>query len=130
MVIDPISNLIIKIKNASFAGKDSISVPFSAFTERVLTVLEKAGFIDSFSKKGKKVAKTIEIVLSYADGSPKVSGVERVSKLSRRIYRKADQLKPVRNGFGILVVSTPSGIMSGDEARQKGVGGEVLFKMW
>lgn len=130
MVIDSISNLIIKIKNASFAKKETVVVPHSSLIESVLEVLQKNGFIASFSKKGKKVVKSIEVSLAYEDGMPKVQGVDRISKLSRRVYKGAKEIKPVRNGFGLLVLSTPAGVLSGDDAKAKGVGGEVLFKIW
>jgi small subunit ribosomal protein S8 len=99
--------------------------------ESILVTLEKAGFIKSFSKKGKKVIKTIEVELAYEDDkSPKIQGAQQVSKYSRRLYYKADEIFPVRNGYGSLVITTPKGVMTDREARKEKVGGEPLFKIW
>ncbi len=136
MVKDSISNLIIKIKNANRAGKSTVSAPYSKFGEAIVTLLEKEGFIKSFSKSGhigsdKKVAKSIDIELLYnEDGTPKVEDVQRMSKLSKRLYTNAKDIKPVRNGYGLLVLSTPKGVLSDAEARKHNVGGELLFKIW
>ena len=94
-------------------------------------LLEKEGFLKSVSKKGKKVVKSIEADLVYeTDGAPKVRGVDRVSKLSKRVYQKAKELRPVKQGTGMLVLTTPKGIMTGFQARKEKVGGEILFKIW
>ncbi len=130
MVKDSVSNLIIKIKNAGLAGKDAIEVPFSKLSESILALLEREGYIKSFAKKGKKIVKTIDVELAYEDGKSKVEGVERISKLSRRVYANTKQIRPVRSGYGTLVVSTPKGILSDKEAKKQNVGGEVLFKIW
>lgn len=130
MVNDSISNLIIKLKNASLAKKETISVSYSKYTDAILSLLQKHGYIKSFSKKGKKVIKTCDVEIAYEAGVSKIQGVERVSKLSKRIYRGAKELKPVRQGFGFLVVSTSKGVMTGVEARKANLGGEPLFKIW
>lgn len=128
---DPIADMIIQIKNASLSGKESVVFSYSKFKLAILDVLLKEGFIKSFGKKGKKVVKFIEVcLLNTADGSPKITGVERVSKTSKRIYQKAKDIRSVKNGFGILVLSTPKGIMSDKMARVEKVGGEALFKIW
>lgn len=130
MVNDKISNLIIKLKNAGNAGKSSVSVPHSKFTEAVLELLKKENFIKDFAKKGKKIIKTLEVELLYVDSEPRITDVERVSKLSRRVYKGVKKITPVRNGFGILVMTTPKGILSDKSAKKEGVGGEALFKIW
>lgn len=139
MVSDPISNLIIKIKNAGNAGKGNVSVPNSNLTSAILTLLEREGYVKSFSKKvaplhldaSKKSIKSIEIEIAYdEEKKPKVEGVERISKLSRRVYTASKNIRPVRSGYGMLVLSTPKGIVSDTEAKKLKVGGEVLFKIW
>lgn len=127
---DPISDMIVRIKNASDAKKESVVFPYSKLKLAILDVLLKDGFIKSFGKKGKKVAKFIEVVLIYEEGAPKISGVTRVSKTSKRIYQKAKDIRKVRSGFGALILSTPKGIMSDKAAKVAGVGGEALFKIW
>ena len=131
MVNDRISNLIVKVKNASIARKETFTFPYSQFIGDILECLKRTGFIADYAKKGKKIIKSAEVTLIYnEDGAPKVNGVERVSKLSKRIYKGADELRPVRNGYGILVVSTSKGVLSDAEARKEKIGGETLFKIW
>lgn len=127
---DPIADMLVSIKNAGNAGKVFASIPFSSMKEAIATVLFKHGYLTSYAKKGKKVAKTLELGIAYDGKSPVVRDVARVSKSSRRVYMKVGELRPVRNGYGLMVLSTPKGIMTGDEARRAQVGGEVLFKIW
>ena len=127
---DPIADMIIRMKNASDLKKESVVLPYSKLKLSILDVLLKEGFVKSFGKKGKKIAKFIEVGLIYNDGRAKISGVDRISKSSKRVYQKAKDIRPVKNGFGLLILSTPKGILSGKEARREQVGGEALFKIW
>ncbi len=127
---DPIADMIVQIKNASDSKKESVVFPASKMKLSILDALLKEGFIKSFGKKGKKAAKFIEVGLVYEEGTPKIHGVERVSKSSKRIYNKAKDIKKVRSGFGALILSTPRGIMTDKQARGENVGGEALFKIW
>ena len=129
-MVDPISQIIINIKNANVAGKATITLPYSKLKESVLEVLKKEGFIKDFSKKGKKIIKTIEVEMAYIDGKSRIEGVQQISKNSRRSYAKAKEIKPVMNGYGALILTTPKGILTDREARKEKVGGEVLFKIW
>lgn len=130
MVKDSVSNLIIKLKNAGNAGNVMTEVPYSKLIEAILSLLEKEGYIKSFTKKGKKLIKSIDVELAYEDGKSKIEGVERISKLSKRAYAGVAGMRPVRSGYGLLVVSTPKGILTSTEAKKANVGGEVLFKIW
>lgn len=130
MVTDPIANLIISIKNANKAGKASISLPYSVLKESIAHVLLKAGYISSVETKGKKVEKTLEIGLSYVGNMPRVNDVSRVSKPSRRIYQKSKDIRIFKSGYGNTVFSTPEGILLDIDAKNRKVGGEVLFKIW
>ena len=131
---DKIADMLVRIKNAGYAGKDTALVPYSKYKMAIAQVLLKNGYVQSVSekRKGKKASgRMIEVGIAYAGkNTPKVKGVERVSKLSRRVYMGHRDIKPVRNGFGMLVLSTPKGILTGDEAKKEHVGGEVLFKIW
>lgn len=129
-MVDPISQIIINIKNANVARKATTTLPYSKMKESVLVVLKKEGFIKDFKKVGKKIIKTLEIELIYVDGKPRIEGVEQISKQSRRTYTKAKEIKSVLNGYGALILTTPNGIMTDKEARKEKVGGEVLFKIW
>jgi small subunit ribosomal protein S8 len=131
MVTDPISDLIIRIKNASDAKKATLVVPYSKLKEGIVKVLEKEGYVKSVAVKGKKITKALEIELSYTEGNtPRISGVSRVSKLSQRIYAKSKDIRTFNHGFGNMVLSTPKGILTDKEAKKANVGGEVLFKIW
>ena len=130
-MVDVTAELINGIKVSNLAKKATITLPYSKMREAILVVLEKEGFIKGFSKKGKKVIKTIEVELAYEEGGkPRIQGVEQISKYSRRLYYKANQAHSVRNGYGILVLTTPKGILTDRQARKEKVGGEPLFKIW
>ncbi len=122
--------MIISIKNAGNAGKEFAIVPFSNLKEAIAVVLFKQGYIASYAKRGKKVVKTLDIGIAYEGKKPRVAGLSRMSKPSQRYYIGASDIKPIKNGYGMMVISTPKGIMSGDEARKAQVGGEALFKIW
>lgn len=127
---DTIGDTLNRIKTAGAAGKETISVPFSNIIANILEVLQTEGFIKGFTKKGKKVIKTIDVELMYVDGKPRINGTERISRPSRRMYGKASELTTVRQGYGALVLSTPKGILTDKDARTQKVGGELLFKIW
>ncbi len=118
------------IKNASLAGKESVSFPASKIKFAILECLKKEGYVGEVAKKVKKDHPVIEAKLIYVDKTPKVTQVERVSKQSRRVYFGVKDIHKVRNGSGLLVLSTPKGILSGRDARKEQVGGEALFKIW
>ncbi|TSC61372.1 MAG: small subunit ribosomal protein S8 [Parcubacteria group bacterium Gr01-1014_107] len=126
---DSIADMIIRLKNAGAAGKKFVLVSYSKINFAIAEVLREEGFIKSVSKKGKRVNKLIEIELSYEGNSPKIKGVERISKFSRRVYLQAPDLKRA-GGSGRLILTTPQGILTDSEARKKHVGGEALFKIW
>jgi small subunit ribosomal protein S8 len=129
MVTDPISNLIIRIKNASDANKPLVAVPVTKLVENVAHALKKSGYLSSVEKN--KDARELILGISYsADGSARINGVERISKTSRRIYQKASDIRVFRSGFGNTFFSTPKGIMVDMEAKKLKVGGEVLFRIW
>ncbi len=118
------------IKNAGLAGRESVIVPHSNIKQAILECLLKEGYISSVSKKTRKNFPVLEIGVAYKDGVSKITGVERVSKLSSRVYKGVKEIKPTLNGFGLTVLTTPKGILTDKEARKEMVGGEVLFKIW
>ncbi len=103
-------------------------IPASKMTAAVAELLEKEGYVKEVSKQKKNGALTVSIL--YKNGQPAVSGSKRISKPSRRMYMGVREVRPVKRGHGLLVLSTPAGILSGKEAREKRVGGEVLFEIW
>jgi len=128
--MDPIANMLNGIKNAGASKLSTVTVPHSRLTLSVADLLLSEGYITSVSKKGKKVKKFIEIGVRYDAGMPRVHGVKRVSKPSRRVYVGVSDIKSVRQGHGMLVLSTPKGIMKDVDARKEHVGGEALFMIW
>lgn len=131
MVGDTIGDLIIRLKNAGAVGKEVVSVPYSKLRHSVADKLCEAGYVTSVATNGKAVqTKTLEVTLSYEDGTHKINGVKRVSKPGRRLYTKVADIHPVKFGRGHMILSTPAGILTNEEAVEKKVGGEQLFIIW
>jgi small subunit ribosomal protein S8 len=128
--MDPISNMAIALKNASLASHESVTVPYSKVKFALATALEKAGYVKAVAKKTKKNLQVLEITLAYNNGNPKITGVERVSKPSRRLYIDVRSMKKPLGGTGLEFISTPKGIMTSREAKTEHVGGEVMLKVW
>jgi small subunit ribosomal protein S8 len=120
-------NLMIQIKNAQAVGKGFLKVPYSKMDKAVADILLKKGLLKKVEVKGRQPKKVMKI---YVKPSRPIKGVEFVSKPSRRIYKTCKELRPVKSGHGVLIVSTSKGILSGDEAKKEKVGGQVLFKVW
>lgn len=118
------------MKNGNLAGKKSVLVPYSKMKNAIGECLKKEGYLAEIAKKMKKGQPMLEVVLVYANKKPRITEVERISKQSRRVYFKIKDIRSVRSGTGLLVLSTPKGILTGKEARQAQVGGEALFKIW
>ncbi|MBI1999245.1 MAG: 30S ribosomal protein S8 [Parcubacteria group bacterium] len=128
--MDPIADMIIQIKNASKIGRPAVIVPYSKLRSSVAHVLMHEGYLVSVNRKGKKEKKVLELGIAYDNGTPRLLNVRRISKLSRRVYTGVRDLKPVRQGHGRLILSTPKGILTGEQARKERVGGEALFEIW
>ena len=118
------------MKNGGLAGLESVSVPYSKMKNAIGECLMREGYVKQISKKVKKGRPVLEMELLYADKKPKIQEVERISKQSRRIYFGVKDIHSVRSGTGLLILSTPKGILSGKVARKEQVGGEALFKIW
>jgi len=134
MVNYPISDMLIRIQNAQAVNKGHVLIPFSRLKFKIANVLKEAGYIGGVEKRKKKIKKTIrdfmELSLKYDDGRGAIDGIKIVSKPSRRMYVGAKDIKPVQSGYGVAIISTPTGIMTSREARKKNVGGEVMFEIW
>ena len=131
MVNDPVGDFIIQLKNAGLTGKSSVSVPYSRLKHAIADKLVATGFVEGAEKHGKKVKKTLNIGLKYGpNGTHQIQGVKRISKPGRRLYLSVAQIYPVKFGKGKRILSTPAGILTGEEAREKNVGGEELFIIW
>ncbi|MES2225133.1 MAG: 30S ribosomal protein S8 [Patescibacteria group bacterium] len=129
--MDPISNMLISMKNASMVSKETVVVPFSKLKYAIAQCLKEHGFIAEASKKTEKNDRAVlEIKLAYTADGAKIHDLKRMSKQSRRMYSGVKELHSIKNGHGISVLSTPKGILSDKQARKEQVGGEVLFTMW
>lgn len=118
------------MKNGSRVGKMSVLLPYSKMKFAIAECLKKEGYVKNISKKTVKSQPLLEVELVYVDNKPKIAEVERISKQSCRVYFGMKDIHRVRNGAGILVLSTPKGILSGNQARKEQVGGEALFRLW
>jgi small subunit ribosomal protein S8 len=124
-------DLLTKIKNAQAVKKEFVKVPVSKNDERILEILAAKKFISGFEKKGRGVKKIFNIKLRYEDnGRGAIHGIKFISKPSRHLYIGYKDIKPIRSGYGTLIISTPKGIMSGEEAKKMKLGGEAFFEIW
>ena len=131
MVNDPIGDMIARIRNAALRKRSKVLTPASRMRERVLDVLKSEGYIRDFSVIQEPGAfPQFEVELKYFDGEPVIAEISRVSKPGRRVYSSIADLKPVKNGLGISILSTPKGVMSDTAARDANVGGEVLCQVY
>jgi small subunit ribosomal protein S8 len=131
MAIDSLSDMLTRIRNAAAVGHPTVAVPASKLTARVAEILKEEGYLDSFQLvelDGNK--RSLNLAIRYAGERrarrPVVSGLQRISKPGKRTYCRKDEIPRVLSGIGIAILSTPKGVMTGTQARQLGVGGEVL----
>ncbi len=127
---DPIGDLITRIRNAQLRGRSKVVSPASTLRVRVLNVLKDEGYIRDFRELESDGHKEIEIELKYYEGAPAIHEIQRVSKPGRRVYSSIKDLRLVRNGLGISILSTPKGVMSDNAARDANVGGEILCEVY
>jgi small subunit ribosomal protein S8 len=136
MYSDPIADLLTRIRNAHMAGHTTVSLPSSKLKAAIAQILKQEGFIDDFTVVAEDgaVQDSLRLTLKYVgirrERRPVISGIERVSTPGRRVYARRKDIPWVLSGMGIAILSTPKGVMTGTRARQLGVGGEVICKVW
>lgn len=123
---DTIADMLTQIRNGQMAKKESVHLPASNIKLAVLKVLEDEGYILGFEKSKEKVKATVTVFLKYHRHKPVIEKIKRISKPGLRVYKRKDDLPKVMGGLGIVILSTPQGVMSDRKARQLGQGGEVL----
>ena len=135
--MDPISNMLTSIKNATSKKKERVDVPFSGIKAGLVKLLKDEGFVSNFKVLDPKLDKTIDrrgvirITLKYtADKQPVINGIRRVSKPGLRVYRGHDEMPKVRAAFGVTIVSTSKGLLTDADAKKQKLGGEVLCQVW
>jgi len=133
---DPIADMLTRIRNGVMSGHSQVAMPSSKIKVEIAKILKEEGFIENFEvadgeRAGFKVLRVkIKYVGERRERRPVISGLERVSKPGRRIYTKRQDIPWVLSGIGVAILSTPKGVMTGQRARQLGVGGEILCKVW
>jgi small subunit ribosomal protein S8 len=136
MYSDPIADMLTRIRNAHMAGQNLVSLPSSKLKVAIAQILKQEGFVDDFSvaTADGAVQPTLRLQLKYVgtrrQRKPVISGIERVSTPGRRVYARKKDIPWVLSGMGVAILSTPKGVMTGARARQLGVGGEVICKVW
>jgi len=135
-VTDPISDMLTRIRNGISAGHSMVALPSSNIKQEIARIMQEEGYISGYEVIDGKIigSKLLHIQLKYIgerrDRRPVISGIERVSRPGRRVYTGKQDIPWVLSGIGIAILSTPKGVMTGQRARQLGVGGEVLCKVW
>ena len=129
--VDPIGDMITRIRNAQMRSLSSVIIPSSKFRTRILDILKKEGYIAGYKiLNDTKEKNNISVDLKYENGSPVIKEIKRISKPGRRIYARADSIPKIQNGLGLAIVSTSKGIMSDNEAKNNNVGGEIICKVF
>lgn len=123
---DPIADMLTRIRNGQKVRKVSVAMPSSSAKAAVAKVLKDEGYIVGYATEGEGATATLTVELKYYEGQPVIERVQRVSKPGLRIYRGKEELPKVLGGMGVAIVSTSAGVMSDKQAREKGIGGEVL----
>ena len=130
--VDPIGDMITRIRNAQLRALNNVTIPSSKFRTRILDVLKQEGYIANYrilsNNKNKKESLLVD--LKYSNGVPVIKEIKRISKPGRRIYAKADSISKIQNGLGLAIVSTSMGIMSDNDARTKNIGGEIICRVF
>jgi small subunit ribosomal protein S8 len=128
--MDAVTDMLNRIRNAQAVLHPTVDVPFSNLKYEIAKILVKHGFIEKVERKGKKAKKYLEIVLKYQDKKPAISGLKKISKPGQRIYLNSLKIGKVRGGYGLSIISTSKGLMTGREAKKQKLGGEVLCEIW
>ncbi|HSQ26120.1 MAG TPA: 30S ribosomal protein S8 [Anaerolineales bacterium] len=135
-VVDPISDMLTRVRNAIMAGHNVVALPSSKIKVEIAKILKDEGYVSGFEVVDGKVvgSKVLRIRLKYVgerrERRPVITGLERISRPGRRVYTGKQEIPWVLSGIGVAILSTPKGVMTGQRARQLGVGGEVLCKIW
>lgn len=129
-MVDPIADMLTRIRNAQAVLHKTVTVPYSKIKLNLIKILEKEGWVGKVETQGRKVNKVIEIELKYDHGQPVIGSLKRISKSGCRVYVKRSELKPIRQGYGLAIISTSQGLMIDRDARIKKLGGEKLCEIW
>ena len=130
-LVDPIGDMLTRIRNGQMRSLNKINIPFSNFRLKILEVLKKEGYIiDFYIDNGEKKIKFLSVDLKYYEGQPVIKEIKRVSKPGRRVYSRATSIPKVLNGLGLAILSTSKGVMSDTDAIKNNLGGEIICKVF
>jgi small subunit ribosomal protein S8 len=130
-LVDPIGDMLTRIRNGQMRSLNKINIPFSNFRLKILEVLKKEGYIIDFNiDNGKKKIRFLSVDLKYYEGQPVIKEIKRVSKPGRRVYSRATSIPKVLNGLGLAILSTSKGVMSDTDAIKNNLGGEIICKVF
>ena len=127
---DPIADMLTRIRNAIRAGHRSVDVPGSKVKRGLASILKEEGYIEDFAAREDAGRPTLTLQLRWVGNTAAIEGIQRVSRPGQRRYARCTEIPKVRNGLGILIVSTPRGLMTDRNARKHGVGGELVCSVW
>ncbi len=127
---DPIADMLTRLRNAIAVNKNEISLPHSKVKESVARLLKDTNFISGIDIKDATVGKTLHLTIHRPDQNAHITQIQRLSKPGRRLYSKADNIPQVKNGRGIVIVSTSKGVMTGKQAKSQHLGGELICKVY
>ena len=129
--VDPIGDMITRIRNAQLRALNNVTIPSSKFRAKILDILKQEGYIANYKiSSDSKKKESLLVDLKYSNGLPVIKEIKRVSKPGRRIYAKAGSIAKIQNGLGLAIVSTSMGIMSDNDARTKNIGGEIICRVF
>lgn len=123
---DPVADMLTRIRNAHMVGKKEVNILASNLKSAIASVMQQEGYIESFGVTGEKADKILTIKLKYYQDKPVIDSLKRISKPSLRVYAKSTEIPSVMNGLGMVIVSTPKGVMTGQNASAQNMGGEIL----
>ena len=130
-LVDPIGDMLTRIRNGQMRSLNTIDIPFSNFRSKILEVLKREGYIIDFKiDKDKENKKLIKLDLKYYEGQPVIREITRISKPGRRVYSRADSIPRVHSGLGLAILSTSKGVMSDSEAIKNNLGGEIICRIF
>ncbi len=130
MMTDPISDMLTRLRNAATVRAKQVDMPNSKMKFAIAKILQSEGYLAKVENVAQGVRSTLRVELAYDEQGPKIQAVKRVSKPGLRVYVKADELKRVRSGLGMSIVSTPNGLMTSQEARKRRLGGELICEVY
>lgn len=129
MMTDPIADLLSRIRNAALARKAELTVPASRVKFEIAKILEREGFVSRVERLERKPRAELTLTLKFQNGEPAIREVKRISKPGRRVYTGWQEIPRVKSGFGLAIISTSQGIMTGDDARRRKLGGEFMAEV-